>query len=187
MKRSTKRVSFNNVVTVCNIPCKEEEWIEGPRRMSLAESMRVVAREMNKVDNNIQNDTVEVGLGGGEDDVIKRMVISSYTETLSKIIYDHPSVKHVAVNMDMDEIKYHNASLRDKITLDFLNSMIRGISTKEGDPREISGDTLHLLLNPSPDDFIGDMDHCFVVHTEAYRKQSYIPSIQMALDLRMDR
>lgn len=187
MKRSTRKVSFNNVVTVANIPCKEEEWVDGPRTMTLAESMRIIVRKMKILGIDLKNDTVENGLGGGEDDVIKRMVVSSYTETLSKIIYDHPSVKKVDINIDMDEIKYDNASLRDKITLDFLNSLIRGISSKNHYTSDIPGETLYILLNPSPEDFIGDMGHCFVVHTEAYSKQGYIPSVQMTLDLRMDR
>lgn len=158
MEGSVRRVSFNNTVTVARIPCKEDEWSSGPRRMSLAESMRVVAREMNSIDRNIKNDTIGAGVGG-EDDVIKRMAIYNHTKTLSKSIYDHPSVNHVYVNTDMKGVRYDDARLIDKVVLDFLNSLVRGVSMKSKDTGDICDETLYILLNPSPDDFVGDMDH----------------------------
>lgn len=183
---STRRVSFNKVVTVVRIPCREDEWSSGPRRTSLAESMRVVAREMNSIDGKVKNQTIGAGLRG-EDDVIKRMVISRHTESLSRKLYDHPSVKYVCVNTAMEDVKYDDASLRDKIVLDFLNSVVRGVSSKNEWTDGVSDGPLYILLNPSPDDFIGNMDHCLVVHTEARRQEGRIPSVQMVLDLGLDR
>ena len=188
MEGSGRRVSFNNLVTVARVPCKEDEWESGPRLVSLAESMRAVVREMNSIDGKIKNDTDGwYGWGGGEDDVIKRMVLSSYTEALSRKIYDHPSVNHVYVNTDMKGVRYDDAGLIDKVVLDFLNSLVRGVSIKSKDTGDICDETLYILLNPSPDDFVGDMDHCLVIYTEARRQKGRIPSVQMALDLRMDR
>lgn len=180
-----KRVSFKNTVSVFFIPCKEEEWCSGPRHMTLAESMRVVIKEMNKIEYNIRNDTG--GIAMGEDDVIKRMVSSTLTEPLSKIIYDHPSVTHIEINANIDDVIYDDASIGDKIILDFIHLVIRGVSAKDNEDSEFCHNTLHILLNPSEDDLIGDMDHCLIVHTDVYRSKRRVPSIQMALDLRMDR
>lgn len=154
--------------------------------MTLAESMRVVMKEMNKIDFNIKNYTSEVARG--EDDVIKRMVLSNHIEPLSKIIYDHPSVTHIDININMDNIIYDDASLGDKVVLDFLNYLIRGVSVKEDNRvSDVYDNTLHILLNPSPDDLVGNMDHCLIVYTEEYRRKGNVPSIQMVLDIRMDR
>lgn len=185
MGKCERRVSFNNTVSVLRIPCKEDEWYSGPRRMTLAESMRVVVREMNNIEYNIQNDTG--GTAMGEDDVIKRMVLSICTEPLSKIIYDHPSVTHIEINTNMDDVIYDDASLGDKVVLDFINFVVRGVSAKDNGDSDVYHSTLHILLNPSAHDLIGDMDHCLIVQTEAYGRKGGVPSIQMALDLRMDR
>ena len=188
MEKSGRRVSFNNMVRVIRIPCKEDEWESGPRLVTLAESMRAVVREMNSIDGKIKNETGGwFSRGGGEDDVIKRMVLSSHTEALSRKIYDHPSVDHVYVNTEVNGVGYDDAGLIDKVVLDFLNSLVRGFSMKSKDTGDSCDETLYILLNPSPDDFVGDMDHCLVIYTEERRKKGRIPSVQMALDLRMDR
>ena len=185
-KRGGMRVSFNDTVSVFTIPARTDEQVSTRRVLGLAEYLRKVASTMNTIDNKIlQDDTCFPG----EQDVIQRMIIKSSMSPMAKVLSEYPSVKHMSSNIAIKKVEYDNANLRDKVAMDFLNSVIDGFYSRysEGPHEEASlHNTLYILVNPKPDDFIGNMEHCLVLNTSGMRDFHGTPPFKVLVDISMD-
>lgn len=184
MTTTGKRVSFNDRVTVLCIPGRDEEQMSTPRQWAVAEILRFAVKTMNILDNNIVE--ARRTLQDGEDDVIHRMAISDHTGKIAQVLVGHPSIKYIKCNISLKGVKYDDANLRDKIALDFLNSIEDGVNSM-GDPDEDPStyNTLHLLMNPRPDDMIRNMEHCLVLRTTRFRQMN-LPAFHLIMDVNMD-
>jgi hypothetical protein len=167
----SKRVSFNDVVTLFPIPGRTDEESENsPRVLGLAEKMYAAVKTMNAIDS-----TLRRGLGAPicrEDDAIQRMMTSIETSALADAISGDYAVEHLVVNTDIRGVCYDDADIRDKVALDFVNSIIDGVTAKPkpGAGEEmVAGNTLHVFVDPSPHEMIDVMEHCLVVNTTGRR------------------
>ena len=172
-----RRVSFNRSVKVFLIPSRIDA---GRRKLSLAESLRSIVKSMNIIDSNLLG--VE-----GEDDPRNRALTFERTSPMAKALVEDPTVKYIMSNVEISDVQYDAANLRDKVAIDFLKAIVRGVSSKGFPPEERSVfNTLHILLNPSPDDLIGNMEHSIMVYTTEYRAHNSVPAFQLFLDVYMD-
>lgn len=180
-----RRVTFNTTVVVRTIPGRGDVERSTPREPGLVELLMSSARSMNTIDRNIQTKANPVM--SGEDEVIQRMAVYNHTRTMATTISRHPSVEHLVCNTPKLGLECHDANLRDKVALDFLHSLMDGVFSKESTGEEKhSGNTVHILLNPRPEELVCKMERCIVLNTTEMRPHGNSQAFQVLTDVCLD-
>lgn len=177
-KDGVKKVTFSDHIYCLLIPTRREINEIDPIQNSLSYSLRILVRSINDIDSKISNNRFLKST----DDVITRMVVSDTTYVLSKSIYENPSIKFIKCNKVIKDIVYDDSPLRDKIVLDLANHLVDGVSRKENTVEQTLENTLFLLIDPRPDDFIENIEYGLVIRTLMHRKGT-----MSALHLVIDR
>ena len=179
-----KSVSFNNTVRVVSIPGRSDVDRSTPRTLCLAELMRNAISHMNMIDKKLEAGEESLF---EEEDVLQRMVIYRDSSPIAKAIPNSPPLKHLMFNTPIRGVTYDDFCVRDKVALDFINCIIDGVSSRDPTDEDVSPrNTLHILLDPSPDDFVDDMEHCLILNTTSTREYCGGPAFRALFDVYLD-
>ncbi len=182
-----RRVSFHELVTVVRIPRSGESEDSRPRVPCLAETLRSAARTMNSLDRELS--VLRGAATSGVD--AQRGIIGSQTRPIARSIAADPAVQHVQMNVPVCRLRHDGPSIRDSVALDFVRSIVDGVSSKRGTGGPVSvGNTLHVLVDPDGEDLArGRMEHCLVLNTTRRRgdtTSATSPAFRVVLDSNVD-
>jgi len=133
------------------------------------------------------DEDVSTGAFFEEEEVIQRMVIYRDSSPIAKAISNSPPLQNLVFNTPIRGVTYDDSNLRDKVALDFINCIIDGVSSRDRTGEDVSPrNTLHILIDPSPDDFIDEMEHCLVLNTTSRRQNCGAPAFRALFGVCVD-